>query len=194
MALEIRTSTRVALAIGIAAVAAGCGWPTTYKWEWEQWSPAKLGYAAGQGAMLTEIRGNPFEAPKNEVDAIITDTMYGAHFGPRLPFVTKVPQDHKSPYRVVMLFDPEETMNSDKLCSETPQPGPSDPERIRIAAAFCAQDLHETSVWGTVGRTADPNDPNFKSLIRNMTTQLFPSQDPNERDNFDNGNDAEWVE
>ena len=194
MALNIRTSMRVALAVGIAAAAAGCDWPRTYKWEWEQWSPTKLSYAAGQGAMLTEIRGNPFEVPKNEVDAVITDTMYGAHFGPLVPFVTQAPQGYKSPYRVVMVFDPEETLNSDKLCSETPQPGPANPERIRVAAAFCSQDYHETSVWGTVGRTADPNDPRFKELIRSITTQLFPVQDPNERDNFDPDDDVDWVQ
>ena len=114
--------------------------------------------------------------------------MYAAHFGPKVPFVTQAPQDYKSPYRVVILFDPEETLNSDKLCKETPQPGPADPSLIRIAAAFCAQDIHETSVWGRVGRTADPNDPKFKALIRTMTTQLFPNQDPNERDN-----DPEWI-
>lgn len=188
MALKPRTLTRGALAAGIAAVAAACALPTTYKWNWEQWSPAKLGYAAGEGALLTEIRGNPFEVPKTEVDAVITGTMYAAHFGPKVPFVTQAPQDYKSPYRVVILFDPEETLNAAKLCKESPQPGPADPSRIRVAAAFCAQDIHETSVWGSVGRTGDPNDPSFKALIRIMTTQLFPNQDPNERDN-----DREWI-
>ena len=188
MALTRQTLTRGALAAGILALAAGCTLPTTYKWDWQQWNPDKLGYAAGQGAVLTEIRGNPFDAPKSDVDAVITETMYKSHFGPPVPFVTQAPQDYKSPYRVVILFDPDETLNSDKLCKETPQPGPSDPGLIRIAAAFCAQDIHETSVWGSVGRTADPNDPQFKALIRSMTTQLFPNEDPNRRDD-----DNDWV-
>ncbi|MDJ0943516.1 MAG: hypothetical protein QNJ30_08630 [Kiloniellales bacterium] len=194
MALNTRILMRGALAVGIAAVAAGCDWPRTYKWDWQQWSPNKLRYAAGEGAMLTEIRGNPFSVPKTKVEAVITDTMYGAHFGPRVPFVTQVPEDHRSPYRVVMVFDPEETLNSRKICAEPPQPGPANPDRIRVAAAFCSQEVHETSVWGTVGRTEGPDDPQFKALIRSMTTQLFPRQDPNERDNFDNGNDVDWVQ
>ncbi len=188
MAIKRLRWPRGLLVVSLAALTAGCAVPKTYKWDWDQWSPTKLGYAAGQGAMLTEIRGNPFEAPKSEVDAVITDTMYAAHFGPKVPFVTEAPQNYTSPYRVVIVFDPEESMEAKKLCSETPQPGPPDPGQIRVVAAFCAQDIHETSIWGSVGKSADPNDPRFKQLIRIMTTQLFPNQDPN-----DQNDDNDWT-
>ncbi len=105
MAYKGQVLGRSALAVTVAALVAGCAVPTTYKWNWAQWNPDKLGYAAGQGALLTDIRGNPFNAPKTAVDAAITDTMYQSHFGPPVPFVTQAPEDYKSPYRVVMLFD-----------------------------------------------------------------------------------------
>ena len=186
MAFKGQVLGRSALAAAVAVLVAGCSVPTTYKWDYEQWSKSKLGYAAGQGALLTDIRGNPFNAPKTEVDATITDTMYKSHFGPPVPFVTQAPEDYKSPYRVVMLFDPKETMSSHELCTGEPEAGEPDGGLIKVAAAFCAQDIHETSVWGTVGRTSSPDDPEFQALIRKMTNQLFPVQEPNLRDNGNN--------
>ncbi len=186
MAFKGQALGRSALVAAVAALVAGCAAPTTYKWNWAQWNPDKLGYAAGQGAMLTDIRGNPFNAPKTAVDATITDTMYKSHFGPPVPFVTQAPEDYKSPYRVVMLFDPKETMSSHELCTGEPEAGDPDGGVIKVAAALCAQDIHETSVWGTVARTSSPDDPEFKALIRQMTTQLFPNEDPNQRDNGNN--------
>ena len=183
------TLGRAAIAAGIAVLIAGCAAPTTYKWDWQQWSPNTLGYAAGQGALLTEIRGNPFDAPKGEVDAAITSTMYKSHFGPPVPFVTEAPQDYTSPYRVVMVFDPAETVSPKELCTGDPKPSERSEGTIKIAAAFCSRDTFETSVWGRVAQTEGPDDPEFQALIRQITTQLFPNQDPNERDNRGD----EWI-
>ncbi len=174
---------RIAAAAGVLVFVAACGVPTTYKWNREQWSRAKLGYAAAQGAMLTEIRGNPFDAPKAELDKTVTETMYGAHFGPLVRFVTQdeAPPGLKSPYRVVMLMNPEETTNSKELCTGNPAPGAGTPGQVKIAAAVCAEDLMETSIWGKVAEVTGPDDSGFKALIRQMTMQLFPHQDTDDR-------------
>ena len=172
---------RMTAVAAIALLVSACGLPTTYKWDREQWSPSKLGYAAGQGAMLAEIRGNPFDVAKAELDAAVTGTMYGSHFGPPVRFVTELPQGTASPYRVVLLFNPAETTNSRELCAGDPASGAPTPGRVKIAAAVCAQDLLETSVWGTVAGVTGPDDSAFKALVRQMTTQLFPHQDPDDR-------------
>ena len=176
-----RALGRSAAAAGVALLVAACGVPTTYKWDREQWSRAKLGYAAAQGAMLTEIRGNPFGGDKATLDRVVTETMYGSHFGPLVRFVTQPPQGYRSPYRVVMLFNPAETTNASELCSGEPAPGAPTAGSVKIAAAVCADGTHETSVWGKVGEVSGPDDPGFKALIRQMTTQLFPHQDPDDR-------------
>ena len=183
-----RVMARVLFAASLAGLLAACAGPTTYRWDWQSWDPSKLSYAAGQGAILTDIRGNPFNQPKEQVDAAITEAMLGAHFGPVVPFVTEKPQDYKSPYRVVMVFDPDERLTPQKLCAEDPKPGERSEGVIRVVAAFCAQDIHETSVWGTVGQTSGPESEDFQSLVKIMTTQLFPRQNPNERDN-----DNIWI-
>ena len=176
-----RAFGRLAAVAGVAVLVSACGLPTTYKWDREQWSRGKLGYAASQGAMLTVISGNPFGTAKAELDSVVTETMYGSHFGPPVRFVTEVPQGNTSPYRVVMLFNPAETTNSKELCTGSPAPGAPTPGRVKIAAAVCANDIHETSVWGSVAEVSGLEDPAFKALIRQMTTQLFPNQDPDDR-------------
>ena len=183
MALNGKTHERLAAAAGVLILLSACGVPTTYKWNREQWSRAKLGYAAAQGAMLTEIRGNPFTTPKAQLDKTVTETMYGAHFGPLVRFVTEneAPQGLKSPYRVVMLFNPEETTNSKELCAGDPAPGAGTLGSVKIAAAVCAKDLMETSIWGKVAEVSGPDDPGFKALIRQMTMQLFPHQNTDDR-------------
>lgn len=183
-----RVLAQVLFAGSLAGFVAACAVPTTYRWEWQQWDPSKLSYAAGKGAILTDIRGNPFNQPKEQVDAAITAAMYGAHFGPDVPFVTEKPQDYDSPYRVLVLFDPDERLTPEKLCAEDPKPSERSEGVIRVVAAFCAQDVHETSVWGTVGQTSGPESEEFRSLVKTMTTQLFPRQNPNERDN-----DNIWI-
>ncbi len=187
MAFKGKAFGRCVLTAGIAALVAGCAEPTTYKWNYQQFSRSKLAYAAKEGGMLTEIHGNPFNAPKTEVDATIRETMYSSHFGPPVPFLAQVPEDHRSPYRVVMIFDPQETISYRELCTGDLEAGDPDRKFIKVAAAFCARDIHETSVWGTVARSANPDDPKFKALIRKMTNQLFPVHEPNVRDGR-NGN------
>lgn len=185
MAFNRLSIGKAALAVGLAAIVVGCAQPTTYRAYYHSWHRSKLASAADQGAVLTEIRGNPFNASKQEVDKTITDTMYKSHFGPPVPFVTEKPQDYTSPYRVVILFNPDITMNSYELCTAKPEPAAPVQGEIRVAAAFCANEVHETSVWGTVGKTSSPKDPEFQALIRNMTTQLFPNFSPD-----DDGNDS----
>ncbi|MDJ0943514.1 MAG: hypothetical protein QNJ30_08620 [Kiloniellales bacterium] len=183
MELTEKALGRIAAAAAVLVFVSACGVPTTYKWNREQWSRGKLGYAAAQGAMLTDIRGNPFTGPKAELDKAVTETMYGAHFGPLVRFVTQAeaPQGLKSPYRVVMLFNPEETTRSKELCTGDPAPGAPTPGQVKIAAAVCSQDLLETAIWGRVAEVSGPDDAGFKALIRQMTMQLFPHQNPDDR-------------
>ena len=188
MSLSRRVLARILWAVTVAGFVAACSVPTTYRWEWQEWDPSKLGYAAGKGAILTDIRGNPFNQPKEQVDAAITEAMFGAHFGPDVPFVTEEPQDYNSPYRVLIVFDPDVSLTPEKLCAEDPKPGERSEGVIKVVAAFCAQDIHETSVWGSVGQTSGPESEEFQSLVKIMTNQLFPRQNPNERDN-----DNIWI-
>ena len=135
---------------------------------------SKLSSGAAYGGIYTVVFGNPFNADKDELDSLITETMFRAHPGPVVRFLTERPQDSRSPYRVVMLFNPTRAAQIQKLCVNPNQPTEDLGASVRLAAAFCANDIRESSVIGTVSAVDGPQDPAFRQLVRAVTRQLFP--------------------
>ncbi len=82
---------RLVLVVLVASGAASCaGDGTTVLPVYVgSYDPGMLNYAASKGGMLTEIVGNPFDVPKEEVGRAITNNMTGSHFGPKVVFTTK---------------------------------------------------------------------------------------------------------
>ena len=142
------------------------------------YDPSILRYAAGKGDMFTEVVGNPFYAPKEEVARAVTGTMYRAHFGPLIRFNTERDADNTSPYRVVVLFNPGRNVTPIKLCEDSQQPTQPASSKLRVMLAFCSLGYRETSVTGWVDGVTAPNDDSFQALIRQMTGQLFPPSNP----------------
>ncbi len=142
------------------------------------YDPTMLHYAAGKGDMYTQIVGNPFTAPKDKVESVVTSTMYGSHFGPNLRFNTVRDPDNSSPYRVVVMFNPAPDLTPAALCRDSRQTSREASDTLRVMFAFCSGDYRETSVTGRVTGVSDPNNAAFRGLIRQMTTQLFPLHNP----------------
>jgi len=142
-------------------------------------------YAAKEG-VRAEIVGNPF-APdaRDELEAVITESIARDHFGPRLPVYTEPPEDFISPYRVVMVFNP--IARSYPMCAEMPESGPGD-GTVHVVAAFCASDQVLTELKGRASGVQSPDDPRFRELISTMTTELLP---PFDERHDDNDNDFE---
>ena len=165
--------------LGALLAATGCASANlTYNHYFENYDPSMLSYAAGQGALYTQIFGNPFDVPKQQLEQKITDTMYGSHFGPRVPFVTQRPTDYKSPYRVVILFNPASNLNAAKICRQEAVPSAAQPGVVRILGALCSNEDRETSVVGEIAGVTGPDDPAFRQLIRQITTLLLPRTNP----------------
>ncbi len=139
--------------------------------------PEMLQYAISRGAILTEVVGNPFDVPKEEVDAAVARSMTGATFGRQARFTTKAPPGYGSPYRVVVLLNPALGAQANRLCSDPGQPTSAWPNRIRAMAAFCSGDRAITSIAGSTAKVQGPGDSAFGELIRRMTSDLFPIQD-----------------
>ena len=68
--------------------------------------PDMVNYAASHGGMRLEVIGNPFGEPQAKLERAVADAMTDSHFGQHMPFITQIPADFTSPYRVVILFDP----------------------------------------------------------------------------------------
>ena len=139
------------------------------------YTPDILNYSAGKGGMLTEVVGNPFAAPKEELDAVVVETAQVSHFGQKIPFFTQAPDDYTSPYRVVYLMNPGPNTSSYTLCAgegKSVRRQPSDPDRVY--AALCAREVVITAVNGSVAGPVGPRDPAFVQLVAQLTQALFP--------------------
>jgi hypothetical protein len=186
-------SSRFAIVAAAAAILAGCAGggpvlqpPQTYS----AYTPQILNYAAQKGGMLVEVIGNPFQASKQDLDAVIADTLANSHFGQKIPFFTQAPANYTSPYRVVVALNPAPGTSAYKLCAggvQTQARGPRDPDRVQ--AALCAQDQVVTSVGGYVFGPTGPRDPNFVGLIAQTSHALFPPTSPDQRQEPD----REWL-
>ncbi len=175
------TSRLAALSVACIALAAcGRGAVTVQPPIIGSYDPEMLGYAASRGAILTEVTGNPFGVPKHDVDAAVASSMTGATFGRHVTFAAKVSPDYASPYRVVFLLGPAPGAQSSRLCDDPDQPTAVPVDRLRALAAFCGAETVINSIAGSAPKTALPNDPAFRELIRRMTMDLFPIEDPDD--------------
>ncbi len=152
--------------------------PTSY---YGAYTPSVLNYSATSGGILVEVIGNPFDAPKADLERSITGAMTGSHFGQQVDFVTTPPEDFRSPYRIVMVFDSTQGYTQAKLCARTETIQPEVGESVTAHAALCAADQPLTGVTGWVSDVTGPDDPKFGRLIAQMTTNLLPPSNPDRR-------------
>ena len=161
-----------ALAAGLAACA---GTPSIgYTYISDNYRPQDLGYAAARGGMLTEVTGNPFDAPKAALDSRVTETMEQAHFGPELDFFTEPPEGYSSAYRVVVLFNPAPGANGAKLCSDPARPQAKRDGSVGVLASLCSTDTRINTASGSLAGATGPDDPAFQDFLRQLSLQLFP--------------------
>lgn len=173
----------------LAGAAAGCAdtgvvlSPTSF---YGAYTPTVLNYSATSGGMLVEVVGNPFDVPKSDLERSITGSMSGYQYGPHVNFITTPGEGFRSPYRIVLVFDPTRGYTESKLCrdSGTIQPGTGDV--VKVHAALCAGDQPLTGVSGQVAKVTGPDDPRFRRLISQIAMNLLPPTNPDHRNN-DNG-------
>ena len=144
----------------------------------DHYRPQELSYAAARGGMLTEVTGNPFDAPKAALDSTVTKAMEEAHFGPELDFFTVPPEGYSSAYRVVVLFNPARNANGVKLCSSPDRPRENRQGSLGVLASLCSSDTRINTAGGSLTGATGPDDPVFERFMRQLSLELFPSQNP----------------
>ncbi|MFQ5775194.1 MAG: hypothetical protein ACE5GS_11800 [Kiloniellaceae bacterium] len=175
MTNAVRWPLGVLAAGGLAACAGGVVSPTNVGGSYD---PLTLNYVASKGDLYTQVVGNPFTTSKGKLDSVVTGTMFGAHFGPPIRFSTERDPQNRSPYHVVVLFNPQRPVTARTLCENPQQPTAASEGTVRVMMAFCSADYYETSVSGRLAGVDDPNDPAFRTFIRQMTAQLLPPRNP----------------
>ena len=172
------SSISAVAALGL--LAAGCNGqgltvvrPVTHDYAY---TPQFVNDLAQYGAVPTEVVGNPFDARKERLDEVVTQTVRTAHFGQDLDFTTTPPADSLSPYRLVVLFNPARNARPERLCSDSNQPTAAAEDRVAVMMAFCSSDYRISSTVGSRGGVSGVEDPGFRDLLAGTVTVLLPPQ------------------
>ena len=180
----MRTISKLSLAVAMAVALAATGCASAVLMQSSndtQTVPGVLGtfiYAGADRDMRTVVVGNPFSAPKAEVDQAITDNMQGRNYGLPTHFTTTPGETARPGYSVVIMFDPPQGMAKDDICGETGKRLPEPPgDRIRMLTGFCAGDGLLSWVIASISRVATPTDPAFGNLVAQSTRNLLPYRD-----------------
>ncbi len=144
---------------------------------------SQLAYATDGHQMKTRIQGNPSDLPEDTFVALVMTAMRGANPGVPATFSTDPTANTRTPYHVVVQFNPTVSLRGDELCSGAS--GSSDSSasgKFRVVAAFCYGDQVLSEVRGKAANIAGPNDPRFRNAIRQVTLFLFPPDETQGRD------------
>ncbi len=171
----------IPIVVGAAAAQAGCAsYVRVYEPLYPQsYSTGEFSYAARDGEMQVDVRGNPFSMiPERFADRVVAE-MKGATRGPEVKFSTAPSGKGSAPYRVVMLFNAPPAAFGDEDCAETVGPNPPSGNELRLLTTFCNGDVALAESEGWAYNVAGPNDPKFRELVRQVALALIPTHDFN---------------
>jgi hypothetical protein len=158
-------------AIALAATIGGTYYMPQYDWQ-DFW-------AATDGKPFQVIlQGNAFPgvAP-DAVAAALLPTMQRAKPRPALTFTYARPSPPPRPdYRLVLVFDPANNLNSDPVCAGAPPRfRPATPGRFYVYAIYCRNDqaMSQTTAWTDA---TGPTDPRIERLFRELFPVIFSEQ------------------
>ncbi len=133
-----------------------------------QWIP----YTKG---MHADISGNPFAMPQTDFNAQVSKTIQAEGFvpvstGPRVRLVF----NHAAPDGNYICESSGDTGNGANG-NANPPVGRDSGGKISISAAYCSGSDVLTYATGSITDVTSPDDPQFRSFLRNMVVYLFPS-------------------
>ena len=137
---------------------------------------SEVSYAAGNRDLRVVLHGNPFGLPPDRFAATVLPHMQDRVLGVKTNLTTTPNDTARRDYKVVLAFNVAENMLNSSLCIDGPIPTSPPGGPIVVQGAFCRSGGALTSATGWLDRPQGPDDPDFRSLISDMTFSLFPSQ------------------
>lgn len=140
------------------------------------YSRSEVVYAASDRDLQVVLYGAAFAEDPQRFAQRVTEAMKGRIFGINTNPTTTPNQTARRDYKVVLAFNPADTMLSSSLCSSgsvrTLPPGPS----VVVQGAFCRSGGTLTSATGWLDKASSADDPDFRQLIADMMYTLFPTR------------------
>lgn len=168
---------RCALAAAALLALAACSGPRIVRSDLGMmYSTGELFAAADGRDLRTVVQGNPFGAPGFE--QWVTEIMTGTYVGPRTRFTTTPGPTENRNYFVSVVFNAQPEVNPFNLCDRKTWTTAPAKRPIVVRAAFCILGREQSAVAGYLDQATGPDDPQFVSLVRNLTIQLFPYVSP----------------
>jgi len=136
-------------------------------------------FAATDGRQFQVVlAGNPFPGIDPAVVARdLLPAMQSAKPRPALTFTYDKPSPPTRPdYRLVLVFDPANNLNSDPVCAGvSPRCRPGTPGRFYGYAIYCRNDqaMSQTTAWTDA---TGPTDPRIERLFRELFPVIFSEQ------------------
>jgi hypothetical protein len=158
-------------AVGFAAIIGGTYYAPQYDY--------REFFAATDGRQFEVVlAGNPFPGIDPAVVARdLLPAMQAAKPRPALTFIYYKPSPPTRPdYRLVLVFDPANNLNSDPVCAgEPPRFRPGTPGRFYVYAIYCRNDraMSQTTAWTDA---TGPTDPRIERLFRELFPVIFSEQ------------------
>ncbi len=164
----------------IAGLLAGCsGIVTTPAYIDSSYDPSMLAYSVKEGPVYTEIVGQPYaDGGDGGVEAIVTESLREAQItGRRMEFTAdRALASQRSPFRVVVLFNPAPNANPRRICENPEQPmREPQPGRVRAMVAFCNGDYPMASINGHAPADS-PQAPQFAGLFHQVALEIFSTR------------------
>jgi hypothetical protein len=136
-------------------------------------------FAATDGRQFQVVlAGNPFPGIDPAVVArALLPAMQSAKPRPALTFTYDKPSPPTRPdYRLVLVFDPANNLNSDPVCDGvSPRFRPGTPGRFYVYAIYCRNDqaMSQTTAWTDA---TGPTDRRIERLFRELFPVIFSEQ------------------
>jgi hypothetical protein len=135
-------------------------------------------YATHQGAIVTEIAGNPFAGSSQDFGRTVRSYMHNQISGAPAEFVSEHGDKTVRPHKVVVAFNAPPNNDGHDIC-ETGGKTPSSNTggSLRMAIALCIGDSLKSDAYGSVSGVAGAGDARFKELVQGVTRAMIPAQD-----------------
>ena len=163
----------------IAGLLAGCTGVVTGPAHIDSsYDPSVLAYAVKEGPVYTEIVGQPYAAGDDGFQSVVTESLREAQITGRRMEFTADPAlaSQRSPFRVIVLFNPAPYANPRRICENPAQPmRDPEPNRVRAMVAFCNGDYPMASITGHAP-AASPQAPQFSSLFHQVALEIFSTR------------------
>lgn len=169
------------LSLGAAALATlvgGCGdGPSTVPGGYR--SPATWSsfiYATTSGALLLDVRGDPFGAGPATLETIVAESMAAALPGRPFAMTVNPAQAPRPAFRVVVVLGAAKDLDERDICagrvpaSTLPLAGGG---RVDVVATFCDGQSLLSSSRGWVARIEGVGDQRFRQLLGQMARDLM---------------------